>query len=77
MDGKNGNAGPKLHLGLWEKSGFPALTCESYFLADNKGHNGDIWTKRKLFLTYCFLIGPIFKELEQKCRFAPIDSYIT
>ena len=38
---KNGNAGPKLHWRLWEKGRFPALADELYFLADNKGHDGD------------------------------------
>ena len=27
-DLKNGNAGPKLHWGLWEKIGFSALPCD-------------------------------------------------
>ena len=35
---RNANAGPKLHWRLLEKSGFPALPGEPYFLADNKGH---------------------------------------
>ena len=30
-DVKNGNAGPKLHWSLWEKSGFPALTRDPFF----------------------------------------------
>ena len=42
-DVKNGNAGPKLHWSLWEKSGFPALTRDPFFLANNNGHNGDTW----------------------------------
>ena len=29
-DVKTGNAGPKLHLSLWEESGFPALPRETY-----------------------------------------------
>ena len=52
-DVKNGNAGPKLHWLVWEKRGIPALLCERYFLAENKGHDGDIWAKSKLFLAYC------------------------
>ena len=39
-DVKNGNAGPKLHWLVWERSGFPALPCEWYFLAENNGHDG-------------------------------------
>ena len=74
MDVKTGNAGPKLHWLVWEKSGFPALPCERYFLAENKGHDGDIWAKIKLFPTYCFYIRPIFKELQRKDRFPPIES---
>ena len=31
MDVKTGNAGPKLHRLVWEKSGFPARPCERYF----------------------------------------------
>ena len=50
---KKGNAGPKLHGSLWEKSGFLALACKRYFLVENKRHDGSIWAKRKLFLTYC------------------------
>ena len=42
-DVKTGNAGPKLHWCLLEKSGSPALTLDLYFLANNNGHNGDIW----------------------------------
>ena len=46
-DMKNGNAGPKLHWLVWEKSSFPALPCEQYFLAENKGLVGDIGPKGK------------------------------
>ena len=56
------------------KRGFPALPCERYFLAENKGHDGDIWAKIKLFLTYCLYIRPIFKERLRKYCFPPIDS---
>ena len=52
-DVKNGNAGPKLHWLVWEKRGFQALLCERYFLAENKGYDGDIWAKIKLFVAYC------------------------
>ena len=41
-DVKNGNAGPKIHWRLWVKGSFPALAGERYFLADNKGHDGNI-----------------------------------
>ena len=41
-DLKTGNAGPRLHWHLWEKSGFPALPRERYLLAINKGHDGEI-----------------------------------
>ena len=61
-DVKNGNAGPKLHWRLWERSGFPALTDEPYFLAENKGHYGEICAKCKLFLDYCLHIRAILKE---------------
>ena len=44
-DVKNGNAGPKLHWRLWEKSGFPALAGERYFLAYFKAYDGGSWTK--------------------------------
>ena len=37
-DVKTGNAGPKLHWRLWEKSGFPALAHKRYFLVENEGH---------------------------------------
>ena len=30
-EGKNGNAGPKLHWRLWEKKGFPAPLCDPDF----------------------------------------------
>ena len=52
-DVENGNAGPKLHCRLWEKSGFPALPRERDFLADNKGHDGGGWAERQLLLAYC------------------------
>ena len=52
-DVNNANAGPKLHWGLWEKSGFPALPRERDFLADNKGNDGVFWANRQLFLAYC------------------------
>ena len=42
-DVKNGNAGPKLHWSLWEKSVFPALTRDPFLLVNNNGHNGDAW----------------------------------
>ena len=44
---------PKIHWRLWEKGSFPALAGERYFLADNNGHDGNIWDKTKLFLAYC------------------------
>ena len=40
---KIGNAGPKFHWRLWEKSGFPALRRDLYFLTENKGHIGEIY----------------------------------
>ena len=42
-DVKTGNAVPKLHWSLWEKSGLLDLAWERYFLADNNGHDGGIW----------------------------------
>ena len=50
---KTGNAGPKLHWLVWEKSGFLALPSERYILAENKAHVGDIRAEIKLFLAYC------------------------
>ena len=41
-DVKNGNAGHKLHWWLWEKNSFSVLPLEPYFLAKNKGHNGNL-----------------------------------
>ena len=73
-DVKNGNAGPKLHWLLWEKSVFPALHCEQYFLAENKCHDREIYAKSKLFLAYCLYIRAILKKIQQKGRFSPIDS---
>ena len=73
---KTGNAGPKLHCLVWEKSGFSALLCELYFLAENKSHDGDIWAKIKLFLAYCLYIRPIFKERQQKYCFTLADAQI-
>ena len=73
-DVTNGNAGPKLHWLVWEKSGFPALARKLYFLVENKGHDGGIWAKGKLFLAYCLYIRSIFKKLQRKYCFTPIDS---
>ena len=42
-DVKTENAGPRLHWLVWEKSGFLAFPCERYFLAENNGHDGDLW----------------------------------
>ena len=61
-DVKTGNAGPKLHWLVWEESGIPALAGEGYFLAENKGHGGDIRAKIKLFFVYCLYIRPILRE---------------
>ena len=52
-DVKTGNAGPKLHWLLWQKSCFPALTRVRYLIADIKGHGGDLWALTRLFLAYC------------------------
>ena len=71
---KHGNAGPKLHWLVWEKSGFPALAGERYFLAYHKAYGGDIWAKGKLFLAYCLFIRAILKEWQRKVGFGPIDS---
>ena len=46
---ENGNAGPKLHWLVWEKIGFSTLPRERYFLAENKGRDGDIWAKLNFF----------------------------
>ena len=60
-DSKIGNAGHKLHwrLCLWEKSGFPALSHEGYYLAVNKALRpvtGIFGLKENLFsLTVCTL----------------------
>ena len=71
---KNGNAGPKLHCHLWQKSSFPALARKWHFLVENKEHDGGVCTKRKLFLAHCLYIRPIFKELQRKVGFGPIES---
>ena len=60
-DVKTGNAGPKLHWLVWERISFLALPLDTYFLAENKGHDGDIWAEIKLFLAYCLFIRPILK----------------
>ena len=73
-DVKNGNAGPKLHWLVWEKSGFLALARKLDFLVENKVHDGNTWAKIKLFLAYCLYFRAIFKEWQLKCRFAPIES---
>ena len=73
-DLKNGNAGPKKHWRLWEKSDFSAITRVRYFLADNKRYDGNIWAYTQLFLAYCLYIGPILKEWQRKDGFPPIDS---
>ena len=70
---KNGNVGPKLHWRLWRKSGFPALPCERYVLPDIKGHGGNIWAKRQLFLTYRLYTGAKFNKWQSKDGFAPIE----
>ena len=41
-DVQSGNAGPKLHWLVQEKSGFPARPRERCFLEENKAHDGDI-----------------------------------
>ena len=73
-DVKNGNAGPKLHWLVWEKSGFLALASKLDFLVENKVHEGNTWAKIKLFLAYCLYFRAVFKEWQRKCRFAPIES---
>ena len=55
---------------------FPALPCEKCFWVETKGHDGDIWDKRKLVLAYCLLIRAILNKLQRKCRFAPSGTSI-
>ena len=60
--GKNGNAGPKLHWLVWEKSRFPAFARKLFSLVENKGHDGIIWAKSELFFAYYLYFRAIFKE---------------
>ena len=61
-DLKNGNAGPKLHWRLWEKSGFSVVLSDWVISPKNDDPHGLLGTETKLFLAYCLYIRPIFTE---------------
>ena len=68
-DVKNGNAGPKLHWLVWEKSSFPALPRERYFLAENNSHDGNI--RANFFSLTVYRLEQYFKSYSENAVLLP------